>query len=173
MVAAGLAEDGSIYVIADETSGGLTPTGWSRRAIALWRRLEADALVVEVNQGGEMVRTVIGDADAEVPVISVRAKKGKWLRAEPVAALFEQGRVKLAGCFPALEDEMCDFVRSLKSLEIMPLVFQCFTNSVLVSSRLRNILPDATLIVPASYGSSAIAGNIPGASNNFGTRKGV
>ena len=109
LVAAGLAEDGFIYVIADETASGLTPAGWARRAIALWRRLQADALVVEVNQGGDMVRAVIGEADADVPVHSVRANKGKWLRAEPVAALYEQGRVKLAGAFPALEDEMCDF----------------------------------------------------------------
>jgi len=109
LVAAGLAENGEIYVIADETAAGLTPAGWSRRAIALWRRLQADALVVEVNQGGDMVKAVIGEADANVPVVSVRAYKGKWLRAEPIAAMFEQGRVKLAGAFPALEDEMCDF----------------------------------------------------------------
>ena len=56
-----------------------------------------------------MVRAVIGEADPTVPVIAVRAHKGKWLRAEPVAALYEQGRVKHAGAFPALEDEMCDF----------------------------------------------------------------
>jgi phage terminase large subunit-like protein len=109
LVAAGVAENGTLYVIADETQAGLTPAGWSRRAIALWRRLQADALVVEVNQGGDMVKAVIGEADPNVPVLSVRASKGKWLRAEPVAALFEQGRVKLAGAFPALEDEMCDF----------------------------------------------------------------
>ena len=109
LVAAGCAEDGTIYVIADESAAGLTPGGWSRKAIALWRRLSADALVVEVNQGGDMVRAVISDADASVPVVAVRAKKGKWLRAEPVAALYEQGRVRHAGTFPALEDEMCDF----------------------------------------------------------------
>ena len=109
LVAAGRAEDGTIYVIADETAGQLSPAGWSRKAIALWRRLSADALVVEVNQGGDMVRAVIGEADPTVPVIAVRARKGKWLRAEPVAALYEQGRVKHAGVFPALEDEMCDF----------------------------------------------------------------
>lgn len=109
LVAAGCTEDGTIVVIADETAGGLTPGGWSRRAVALWRRLSADALVVEVNQGGEMVRAVIGDADASVPVVAVRAHKGKWLRAEPVAHLYEQGRVKHAGAFAALEDEMCDF----------------------------------------------------------------
>jgi phage terminase large subunit-like protein len=109
LVAAGRAEDGTIYVIADDTAGGLTPAGWSNRAIALWRRLSADALVAEVNQGGDMVRAVIGGVDSTVPVVAVRARKGKWLRAEPVALLYEQGRVKHAGVFPALEDEMCDF----------------------------------------------------------------
>ncbi|MBZ0140314.1 MAG: ATP-binding protein, partial [Pseudorhodoplanes sp.] len=83
--------------------------GWAAKAIALWRRLQADALVVEVNQGGDMVRAVIAQADPCVPVTAVRANRGKWLRAEPVAALYEQGRVKHAGVFAALEDEMCDF----------------------------------------------------------------
>ncbi len=109
LVAAGRAEDGTLYVIADESVAGLSPAGWAAKAIALWRRLSADALVVEVNQGGEMVRAVIGEADRSVPMIDVRARRGKWLRAEPVAALYEQGRVKHAGAFPALEDEMCDF----------------------------------------------------------------
>ena len=59
LVAAGRAEDGTIYVLADETAAGLSPAGWARKAIALWRRLQADALVVEVNQGGDMVRAVI------------------------------------------------------------------------------------------------------------------
>jgi phage terminase large subunit-like protein len=109
LVAAGRAEDGTIVVLADETVAGLSPAGWATKAIALWRRLEADALVVEVNQGGDMVRAVIAEADRTVPVVAVRATRGKWLRAEPVAALYEQGRVKHAGVFPALEDEMCDF----------------------------------------------------------------
>jgi phage terminase large subunit-like protein len=109
IVAAGRAEDGTIYVLADESAGGLSPSGWAAKAIALWRRLEADALVVEVNQGGDMVRSVIAEIDSGVPVTSVRAHRGKWLRAEPVASLYEQGRVKHAGVFPALEDEMCDF----------------------------------------------------------------
>jgi phage terminase large subunit-like protein len=109
LVAAGRAADGTIYVIADETAGGLGPQAWARRAIGLWHRLSADALVAEVNQGGDMVRTVIGQADPNVPVTAVRARKGKYLRAEPVALLYEQGKVKHAGAFPALEDEMCDF----------------------------------------------------------------
>jgi phage terminase large subunit-like protein len=109
LVAAGRGENDIIYVIADETVSGLSPAGWAARAIALWRRVEADALVVEVNQGGDMVRSVIREADGSVPVIAVRAHRGKWLRAEPVAALYEQERVKHAGVFAALEDEMCDF----------------------------------------------------------------
>ena len=71
--------------------------------------VEADALVAEVNQGGDMVKAVIAEVDAEVPVIAVRATRGKWLRAEPVATLYEQGRVRHAGSFAELEDEMCDF----------------------------------------------------------------
>ncbi len=109
IVAAGITGEGAIYVIADDTVSGATPAVWAAKAIALWRRVEADALVAEVNQGGEMVRSVINEVDASVPVISVRASRGKWLRAEPIATLYEQGRVKHAGNFPALEDEMCDF----------------------------------------------------------------
>ena len=96
-------------MIADDTVSGLTPQGWATKAIALWRRLQADALVAEVNQGGDMVKAVIGEADRAVPVVAVRATRGKYLRAEPVSQLYEQGRVKHAGTFPALEDEMCDF----------------------------------------------------------------
>jgi phage terminase large subunit-like protein len=112
IVAAGLAEGGIVYVIADETVAGVTPALWAAKAIALWRRCEADALVAEVNQGGDMVKAVIAEVDASVPVIAVRATRGKWLRAEPVATLYEQGRVRHAGSFAALEDEMCDFALS-------------------------------------------------------------
>jgi phage terminase large subunit-like protein len=109
IVAAGITGDGICYVLADDSVSGLTPNGWAMKAIALWHRLRADALVAEVNQGGEMVRTVINQVDSGVPVIPVHAMRGKWLRAEPVATLYEQGRVKHAGIFAALEDEMCDF----------------------------------------------------------------
>ncbi len=112
IVAAGLTDGGIVHVLADDSVSGATPTIWANKAIALWRRLEADALVVEVNQGGDMVRTVIDGIEAGVPVTPVRATRGKWLRAEPVAALYEQGRVKHVGAFAAREDEMCDFASS-------------------------------------------------------------
>jgi phage terminase large subunit-like protein len=76
---------------------------------ALYRRLNANSLVAEVNMGGEMVRSVLRQVDGSVPLKEVHATRGKYLRAEPVAALYEQGKVKHVGCFPLLEDEMCDF----------------------------------------------------------------
>ncbi len=109
LVAAGRAENGTYYVLADDSAGGLTPQAWAMKAIALWRRLSADCLVAEANFGADMVRAVIAAADNSVPVRLVHATRGKYVRAEPVAQLYEQGRVKHAGVFPALEDEMVDF----------------------------------------------------------------
>ncbi|ALK10134.1 Terminase-like family protein [Blastochloris viridis] len=109
IVAAGRAEDGRLYVLADRTARGLRPAQWAARALALYRQLEADALVAEANQGGEMVRAVLAEADPAVPVRLVHARRGKWLRAEPVAQLYEQGKVAHVGAFPELEDEMADF----------------------------------------------------------------
>jgi phage terminase large subunit-like protein len=109
IVAAGVDDDGKVFVLADESAAGLSPLQWASRAIALYRRLDADRIVVEVNQGGEMARAVLFETDASVPVSEVRATRGKVLRAEPVAALYEQGRVSHVGSFPLLEDEMADF----------------------------------------------------------------
>ena len=109
IVAAGLAGDGRVVVIADATLRAAKPQDWAAAAVALYHRLAADCLVAEVNQGGDMVAAVIRTVDPAVPVKAVRAKRGKWLRAEPVAALYEQGTVKHAGRFRELEDEMCDF----------------------------------------------------------------
>ncbi|SFK78991.1 Large terminase phage packaging protein [Methylorubrum salsuginis] len=109
IVAAGLAADGTAYVLADATLERASPAAWARAALALYHRLEADALVAEVNQGGEMVTAVLAEADANVPVLPVRATRGKMIRAEPVSLLYAQGRVRHVGPLPALEDEMCDF----------------------------------------------------------------
>jgi phage terminase large subunit-like protein len=110
IIAAGIGEGGIVYVLEDATVAGLQPAGWATRAIALYRRLEADAIVAEVNQGGDMVQAVLKQVDATVPVKCVHATRGKWLRAEPVAAMYAQGKVRHVGAsFAALEDEMCDF----------------------------------------------------------------
>jgi phage terminase large subunit-like protein len=109
IVAAGIDRDGTVYVLADATLQAARPAAWAEAAIALYRRLDADALVVETNQGGEMAEAVLHEVDSGIPVTPVRATRGKYLRAEPVAHLYEQGRVRHVGALTPLEDEMCDF----------------------------------------------------------------
>ena len=109
IVAVGKAADGICYVLADNTLHGAQPEEWAAAVSRLYRRLDADCVVAEVNQGGEMVRSVLMLGDPGLPVRMVRASRGKWLRAEPVAMLYAQGRVRHAGAFRELEDQMCDF----------------------------------------------------------------
>jgi phage terminase large subunit-like protein len=109
IVVAALDEDDRAVVLQDATLAAARPQDWAARAVALYRQYEADCIVAEVNQGGEMVTAVLRTVDPEVPVREVRASRGKWLRAEPVAALYAQGRVVHAARFAELEDEMCDF----------------------------------------------------------------
>ncbi|WP_150288090.1 DNA-packaging protein [Rhabdaerophilum calidifontis] len=109
IIVAGRDAAGLVYVVEDASLESAPPERWAARAIEAYRRHEADALVAEINQGGAMVASVLGAVDAAVPVTPVRARRGKHVRAEPVAALYAQGRVRHAGCFPALEDEMVAF----------------------------------------------------------------
>jgi phage terminase large subunit-like protein len=94
------------YVLKDASVSGRSPTGWATQAAALVREHAVRRVVAEVNQGGDMVETVLKSAGVEVPVHKVRARVGKRLRAEPVAALYEQGRVVHVGQFPLLEEEL-------------------------------------------------------------------
>src|SRR5690606_22262439 len=97
IVVAGVDEQGIGWVIKDATASGLKPQEWAKAVTALFHRFHADNVIAEVNQGGEMVASVLATADAMVPVTSVRATRGKWTRAEPVAALYAQGRVRHVG----------------------------------------------------------------------------
>lgn len=97
------------WVLADETVQGLSPLGWAARAVQLAERVGASRIVAEANQGGEMVRSVIRSAGAEIPVQLVHAQLSKTARAGPVIALYEQGRVSHAGRFADLEEEMLVF----------------------------------------------------------------
>lgn len=97
------------YVLADMSFGPAMPADWAARVASAFEQFEADAVIAEANQGGDMVCSVLQAADAGLPVRLVRASRGKQARAEPVAALYAAGRVKHAGCFPALEDQMCAF----------------------------------------------------------------
>ena len=110
IVVAGLGGDQRGYVLADE-SGKFRPEEWARRAISLYDTFGADCIVAEVNQGGDMVEALIKaeSRGRTIPVRKVTATRAKHVRAEPVAALYEQGKVRHAQEFPALEDQMCAF----------------------------------------------------------------
>jgi len=108
IVVAGLGVDGRGYVL-DDVSCRQTPNGWARQAVAAYDLHSADAIVAELNQGGAMVEQTVRSVRPKINFIGVRASRGKVTRAEPVAALYEQGRVSHVGAFPALEDQMVLF----------------------------------------------------------------
>lgn len=93
------------YLIDDASCQG-SPREWAETAVRLYREHQADGVVVEVNQGGDMVKHTIHSIDANVNVIEVRASRGKHVRAEPVASLYEQGRIRHVGQYPELESQM-------------------------------------------------------------------
>lgn len=104
----GPVQDWRAYVLADCTMSASSPSAWAKAAIAAMTQFGADRLVAEINQGGQMVEEVIRQIDPLVPYRGVHASKGKIARAEPVAALYEQGRVRhVKGGLDALEDQMC------------------------------------------------------------------
>lgn len=104
--AIGLDEDGNdAYVLEDGSLHG-SPLDWATRVLLLYDKYQADAIVAEINQGGDMVEHTIKTKRSNANVIKVRATKGKHVRAEPVASLYEQGRVHHVGAFDELEKEM-------------------------------------------------------------------
>lgn len=106
IVVAGVGIDGRGYVLADR-SCKLSPDGWGRRAVEAYHEFKADRIVAERNFGGAMVEHVIRTVDRKVSYKEVTASRGKVARAEPVAALFEQGQVSMVGGFAELEDQCC------------------------------------------------------------------
>jgi len=108
IIVAGAAANNHLYVLEDG-SGKYAPTDWARRAIDAYKRLHADRVLAEVNNGGQMVEDTIRNVDPNVPFKSVHASRGKVTRAEPISALYEQGRVHHVGALPVLEDQLCNF----------------------------------------------------------------
>ncbi|HBC53191.1 MAG TPA: ATP-binding protein [Alphaproteobacteria bacterium] len=109
IVVAGIGADGAGYVLADHTVQGVSPQGWAGQAVAACYRHDAAQLLVEVNQGGDMAEAVIRQVDERIVIRQLRASRGKAARAEPVSALYEQGRVHHVGTLPELETEMTEF----------------------------------------------------------------
>lgn len=112
IIAVGLGEDQHAYILQDATLQA-APHQWARKTVALYESLAADLVIGEVNQGGDLVETVLRTIAPHLPYRAVRANRGKLLRAEPVAALYEQGKVHHVGSFGPLEDEMTRFAPGL------------------------------------------------------------
>jgi phage terminase large subunit-like protein len=106
IVVAGVGVDGQGYVL-DDRSCRLSPDGWARRAIQAFDDYQADRVIVEVNNGGEMVSQTLRTIRPTLPITAVHASRGKQARAEPVAALYEQRRVWHTAPFDLLEDQLC------------------------------------------------------------------
>jgi len=102
------------YVLEDATIHG-TPTAQAEAAIALYHKLRADTIVVEKNNGGEWLSTVINQVDENVPVTLVHASRGKQTRAQPISAVYEKDRGHHVGSFPLLEDELCQWEPGMDS----------------------------------------------------------
>lgn len=115
IVAVGVGHDGRCYVLED-LSGKMPPGEWARQAVACFHRWKADRIVAEVNKGGDLVERIIRSIDPTISFKAVRATRGKFTRAEPVAALYEQGMVShVSRGLEALENQMCTYVSGISS----------------------------------------------------------
>jgi len=112
IIVAGRDNNNQAYILEDCSVQGLSTLGWAKAALAAYHKYEADRMVAEVNNGGELVESLLRQIDPDVSYRAVRASRGKVLRAEPVAALYEQERVKHHGFFAELEDQMCSLTSS-------------------------------------------------------------
>jgi len=102
------------YYVLEDVSGKYTPDQWGRLAVKTFYEWEADRIVAETNNGGDLVERLLRSVDPNIPYRSVRATRGKLLRAEPIAALYEQRKVHHLGVFPELETQMCTYVGQVK-----------------------------------------------------------
>ena len=108
IVVAGRGVDNHYYIL-DDKSGIFSPDVWIKRAIELFYKYEADRIVCEVNNGGDLIEKLLRVQDVNIPYTSVRATRGKILRAEPISALYEQNKVKHNGFFKELEEQMTQY----------------------------------------------------------------
>lgn len=140
IVIAGVGYDGHGYVLDDITLQG-SPHTWASAAITAFHTYHADRIVAEINQGGAMVESTIKTVESLIPFTGVRATRGKAVRAEPVAALYEQGRIHHAGYFSALEDQLCNWVPGEKSPDRLDALVWAVTELLLHESDETDMVP--------------------------------
>ncbi len=136
IIVAGIDANKQTYVLED-LSGKLSPHDWGRRVIDSYYRLKADRVVVEINKGGDLVENVLKAIDPTIPLKSVRATRGKYTRAEPIAALYEQNRVFHATPLSILEQQICDYIPGIttKSPDRMDALVWALTELMLDSEK--------------------------------------
>jgi hypothetical protein len=135
IVVCGIDGDNDGYVLEDCTLRG-SPQQWAGAVIAAYYRWNADRVVAEVNQGGDMVENTLRQIDRSVSYKAVHAAKGKYRRAEPVSAQYEKGRVHHVGMFPELEDQMCSWVQGEDSPDRLDALVWAF-NDLLIRPQVR------------------------------------
>ncbi len=136
IIVAGLSQQGYGYVL-DDFSGKYTPSGWAQKAVDAYHFYKADRIVAEVNKGGDMVEAMIRSVDASVSFKGIHASRNKQTRAEPVAALYEQGRVFHTKPFPILEDQLCSYTphTTLKSPDRLDALVWSLTDLMLSKNK--------------------------------------
>lgn len=142
------------YVLADH-SGRYTPQQWASEAVALFDRYLADAIVIETNQGGEMATGTLTAVRAGLPIRAVHAAKGKVARAEPVSALYEQGRVHHVGSLPALEDQLTTYVPGATSPDRLDALVWAMTDLIVAQPAPAPIVAPPTLGHRSMWGRNA------------------
>ncbi|MDO9555919.1 MAG: terminase family protein, partial [Atribacterota bacterium] len=150
IIGGGLSEDRHIWILEDATIKG-SPDKWGNAAVTAYHKLLADRVVGEVNNGGDMVEYVIRSIEANIPYKSVRASRGKYIRAEPVSALYEQGKVHHVGTFIDLEDQLCEWVPGDKSPDRLDALVW------LIYELLPDMLEDSFIVEGKSAGRRATA----------------
>lgn len=130
IVAAGVDGEGVGYILGDESMFG-SPKEWGSAAITAYHKYKSDRIVAEINQGGNMVEYVIRTIDTDISYKGIHATRGKYTRAEPISALYEQNKVKHVGSFPKLEDEMCEWVPGMESPNRMDALVWALTDLML------------------------------------------
>jgi len=130
IIVAGIDNEGIGYVLEDLSMLG-SPNEWGTTAITGYYKYKADRIVAEINQGGNMVEFVLRSIDKNIAYKGVHASKGKYTRAEPISALYEQNKVKHVGTFPKLEDEMCEWEPGMDSPNRMDALVWALTELML------------------------------------------
>ena len=157
IVVAGMTADQQYYILEDATMKA-SPQDWATKAVALYDKHKADRIVAETNNGGDLVIHLFQQVRNTIPVKKVTATRGKLLRAEPIAALYEQGRVHHVGYFSELEDQMCEWEQgaNMKSPDRLDALVWALTelsqgsNAVNYLAALANFCPNCKFPVPKS-----------------------